>query len=168
MDHEGAVLTEIERRHNQHRSGRSAMYDSTTPQCHDQQTCPSAQSYCKALTTHARIGALVFSSFCQDESITWVGPGQYPQYTRAWSAREAVGSLQSKHHRAPQTQPMSPRQHPTMVQNVRNTTKLRSWQGCGHSTRNRLGRGQGNDWLGADGLVLLLDNGDVETDVSDE
>ena len=35
--------------------------------------------------------ALWCSSYL-DESITWVGPGQYPQYTRAWLSRDAVGS----------------------------------------------------------------------------
>ena len=42
-----------------------------------------------------------------------MGPGQYPRYTRAPFGEEAVGSPQSTHHRAPQAQPMSQRQHPT-------------------------------------------------------
>ena len=33
-------------------------------------------------------------SSCLDGSVTRVGPGQYPQYTRPWFAREAVGSSQ--------------------------------------------------------------------------
>ena len=33
---------------------------------------------------NARAGAVVSSSSCLDESITQVGPGQHPQYTRAW------------------------------------------------------------------------------------
>ena len=53
--------------------------DSTTPQLNHQQTCPRAQSCTHAPTTHARAGALVFSSSCLDESISRVGPGQYPQ-----------------------------------------------------------------------------------------
>ena len=31
-----------------------------------------------------------------------MGPGQYPQYTRAPFGEEAVGSSQYDHHRAPQ------------------------------------------------------------------
>ena len=94
-------------------SESSRMYDSTTTQYHDQQTCPRAQSYTQSTTTHARAGALVLLPSCLDESISRVGPGQYPQYTRAPFGEEAVGSSQHMHHRAPQAQPMSPQQHPT-------------------------------------------------------
>ena len=38
-----------------------------------------AQSSTQSTTTHAGAGALVFSSFFLDASITWVCPGQYPQ-----------------------------------------------------------------------------------------
>ena len=44
---------------------------------------------------------------CLDVSTSRVDPGQDPRYSRAWSAREAVGKSQSKHHRAPKAQPMS-------------------------------------------------------------
>ena len=37
-----------------------------------------------------------------------MGPGQYPQYTRAWSARKAVGSPQTTHHSTPPPHRMSP------------------------------------------------------------
>ena len=40
--------------------------DSTTPQLHDQQTCPHAQSYTQAPTTRTRGGALTFPSSCLD------------------------------------------------------------------------------------------------------
>ena len=89
------------------------MSDSTTPQSNHQQLCPRAQSHTQAPTTHTRAGALTFPSSCLDGSVTRVGSGQYPHYTRAPFAEEAVGSSQYKHHRAPQAQPMSPRQHPT-------------------------------------------------------
>ena len=69
------------------------MFNSTTPQSNHQQLCPRAQYDTQSTTTHARAGALVFSSSCLDESIIRVGPGQYPQCTRAWSAREAVAEL---------------------------------------------------------------------------
>ena len=42
--------------------------------------------------TPTRVGALMLPSSCLDGSTTRVCPGQYPQYTRAWFAREAVGS----------------------------------------------------------------------------
>ena len=89
------------------------MFSSTTPQSDHQQSCPRAQSHTQSTTTHERTGALVFSSSCLNETITRVGPGQNPQCTRTWSAREAVGTSQSKSHRAPQAQPTSPRQRPT-------------------------------------------------------
>ena len=63
--------------------GGVRMFNSTTPQYYHQQTCPGAQSYTRIASTHAKAGALVFSSSCLDERITLVGPGQYPQYTRA-------------------------------------------------------------------------------------
>ena len=77
--------------------GGVRMHDGTTPQHYDQQTCPCAQRNTQTATTHAS-GALVFSSSCLDESTSRVGPVQYPQYTRAWSAMEAVGSSQHTHH----------------------------------------------------------------------
>ena len=93
--------------------GGARKSDSTTPQLHDHQTCLHAQSYTQAPTTHARAGALVFSSSCLDESTSRVGLGQYPQYTRALFGEEAVGSSQTKHHSTPPAQYMSPQQHPT-------------------------------------------------------
>ena len=45
-----------------------------------------------------------------------MGPDQYPQYTRAWLAREAVGSSQKKHHSTPQhttSTTHEPNVHPT-------------------------------------------------------
>ena len=44
--------------------------DSTTPQYHDQLTCPRAQRHTQTASTHARAGALIFSSSSLDESIT--------------------------------------------------------------------------------------------------
>ena len=67
------------------------MSDSTTPQSLLQQTCPRAQSYTQATGTHTRAGALTFPSSCLDGGVTRVGPGQNPQYTRAWSVRKAMG-----------------------------------------------------------------------------
>ena len=67
----------------------------TTPRPTDVTTCAVLHANRK----HARAGALVFSSSCLDESITRVGPGQYQ--TRAWLAREAVGSSQTEHHSTP-------------------------------------------------------------------
>ena len=81
------------------------MYDSTPPQYHDQQTCPRAQRNTQTATTQEL--ALWCSSSCLDVSTSRVDPGQDPRYSRAWSAREAVGKSQSKHHRAPKAQPMS-------------------------------------------------------------
>ena len=86
------------------------MFNSTTPQFYHQQPCPRAQSYTPAPTTHTRAGALTFPLSCLDGGVPRVGPGQYPQYTRAPFGEEPVGSSQNRHHRAPQ---MSPRQHPT-------------------------------------------------------
>ena len=40
-----------------------------------------------------------------------MGPGQYPQYTRVWSARKAVGSSQTTHHSTPPPHRMSPTSH---------------------------------------------------------
>ena len=34
-----------------------------------------------------------------------MGPSQYPQYTRAWLAKKAVGSSQTKHHSTPPAHP---------------------------------------------------------------
>ena len=87
---------------------QTTLHHKTTGNRHDH-----AYGYNNNTSTYARAGALVLPPPCLGGGITRVGPCQYPQYTRVWSAREAVGSSQSKHHRAPQTQPMSRRQHPT-------------------------------------------------------
>ena len=42
--------------------GGVRMSDSTTPQYHDQQKCPRSQRHTQTASTHARAGALVFSS----------------------------------------------------------------------------------------------------------
>ena len=61
--------------------------------------CVHVRSYTRTSSTHARVGALVFSSSCLDESITRVGPSQYPQYTCADYGQEAVGrSTTERHH----------------------------------------------------------------------
>ena len=88
--------------------GGVRMSDSTTPQYHGQQTCPRAQRHTQTKSTHARAGALVFSSSCLDESTSRVGLGQYPQYTRALFGEQAVGGSQTKHHSTPPAQHMSP------------------------------------------------------------
>ena len=54
------------------------MSDSTTPQYHGQLTCPTCATPTQTASTHARAGALVFSSSCLDESITRVGPRSIP------------------------------------------------------------------------------------------
>ena len=94
------------------------MFNSTAPQSYHLQPRPRAQSYTQAPTTHTRAGPLTFPSSCLEGCVTRVGPGQYPQYTRAPFGEEAVGSSQSKHFRAPQVQPMSPRQHPTRDESI--------------------------------------------------
>ena len=63
------------------------MSDSSAPQLHDRLTCPRAQRHAQTASTHARASALVFSSSCLNESTSRVGPGQYPQYTRAPSEK---------------------------------------------------------------------------------
>ena len=103
VDHESAVLTEIERRLKQHHLFEEECgcmtANTTTPRPTD-------------VSTHAS-WPLVFSTSCLDESTSRLGPGQHPRCTRAPFGEEAVGSPQSTHHRAPQAQPMSQRQHPT-------------------------------------------------------
>ena len=88
--------------------GRVRMFDSTTPLNHHLQPCPRAQSYTQATSTHTRAGALTFPSSCLDGSVSRVGPGQYPQHTRAWSAREALGRSLTTHHSTAPPQTMSP------------------------------------------------------------
>ena len=56
-------------------------------------------------TMHARAGALMFPSSCLDGGITRVGPGQYPQYTRADFGPEAVGSSNHKQDTSPNVKP---------------------------------------------------------------
>ena len=84
------------------------MFDSTAPLNYHQQPCPRARSYTQATSTHTRAGALTFPSSCLDGCVTRVGPSQHPQYTRAWSAREAVGSSQATRHVTPPPQTMGP------------------------------------------------------------
>ena len=86
----------------------SWMSDSTTPQSLLQPTCPRAQSYTQATSTHTRAGALTFPSSRLDEGVTRVGPGQNPQYTRAPFGEEAVGCSQTTHHCTPPPHRMSP------------------------------------------------------------
>ena len=54
------------------------------------------QQHQQTQQVQARVGTLMFPSSCLDGGITCVGPGRYPQHTRAWYAREAVGSSQNK------------------------------------------------------------------------
>ena len=56
-------------------------------------------------TARDRAGALTFPSSCLDGGVTRVGPGQYPQYTRADFGLEAVGSSVHKHHTSPNVKP---------------------------------------------------------------
>ena len=79
--------------------GGVRMFNSTTPQSFHLQPCPRAQSCTQAPTTHTRVGAPTFPSSCLDGSVTLVGLGQYPQYTRAPFGEVAVGSSQSKRRR---------------------------------------------------------------------
>ena len=118
------------------------MSNLTTPRNYNQPTCPHAQSYTEAPSTHARAGALVFSSSCLDESITRVAPGQYPLYTRAWSARKAVGCSQTTHHSTPPPQTMSPT---TFCMRRRSLAWQRSHgrtHGNSHDDRDRTGGAQ--------------------------
>ena len=89
------------------------MTDSTTSRYQDQETSPRAHRHTQTASTHARADALVFSSSCLDESLSRVGPRQYPEHTRTPFGEEAVGSLQTKHRSAPPAQYMSPQRHPT-------------------------------------------------------
>ena len=56
-------------------------------------------------------GALVPPPPCLGGGITQVGPGQYPQYTRAWLAREEVGSSLHRDHRTTATRPTTSPTH---------------------------------------------------------
>ena len=84
------------------------MFDSTTPQSNHQQLNPRAQPNTQATSTHTRAGALTFPSSCLDGSVTRVGPGQNPQYTRAPFGEEAVGCSQTTHHSTPPPQDNEP------------------------------------------------------------
>ena len=118
MDREGAVLTEIERRRKRHRWMRSANvqqhYITILPPC----KCVHVRSPTRTAPprTH-EAGALTFPSSLpgweRHTGGVLGGPSQHPLYTRAPFREEAVGSSESKHHRAPQAQPMIPQQHPT-------------------------------------------------------
>ena len=52
-----------------------------------------------------RAGALTSPSSCLDGGVTRVGPGQYPQYTRADFGPEAVGSSIRIRHTSPNVKP---------------------------------------------------------------
>ena len=54
---------------------------------------------------YVRAGALLPPPPCLGGGITQVGPRQYPQYTRAWFAREAVGSSLHRDHKTTATPP---------------------------------------------------------------
>ena len=59
--------------------------------------------------TYERAGALAPSPPCLGGGATRVGPGQYPQYTRADFGQEAVdSSLHRDHRRPPESQAVSP------------------------------------------------------------
>ena len=64
-------------------------------QNHHHQTRPRMQQDQQTQQVQARAGALMFPSSCLDGGVTRVGPGRYTQYTRAWYARETVGSSQN-------------------------------------------------------------------------
>ena len=60
---------------------------------HNKLPQPDTTTTTPRATTQARAGALMFPASCLDGSITRVGPGLNPQYTRAWCAREAARLL---------------------------------------------------------------------------
>ena len=55
-----------------------------------------------------------------------MGPGQYPQYTPVWLAREAVGSSQTKHDSTNRTTTNEPILHETMKSRMVAERQLRS------------------------------------------
>ena len=64
---------------------------------------------------YVRAGALVPPPPCLGGGITRVGPSQYPQYTRAWHAREAVGSSLHRDHRTTATRLTTSPTHSTRL-----------------------------------------------------
>ena len=61
-------------------------------------------------SAYVRAGALV-----PPPNITRVGPGKYPQYTRVWYAREAVGSSPHRNHRTTATRLTTSPTHSTRL-----------------------------------------------------
>ena len=80
--------------------GRVRKPDSTSPQNHHGILCPRTRQHAQTASVHTRAGALTFPSSCLEGSVTRVGPGRNPQYTRAW--------LANNQHRAQPRHPMSP------------------------------------------------------------
>ena len=62
---------------------------------------PTATTCTTTQTARERAGALTFPSSCLNGGVTRVGPGRYPQYTRADFGPEAVGSSNHKHITSP-------------------------------------------------------------------
>ena len=95
-------LTEIERQRKRHRSRRSA----ETRQHHTTKRHVSATTTCTTtppdVATYVAASSLVPPPPCLGGGITRVGPGQYPQYTRAlargrlWVARRSVTTAQPR------------------------------------------------------------------------
>ena len=83
--------TASKRNRSRRSAGRQTLVCNKIPQPDTTTTIPRA-------TTQARAGALMFPSSCLDGSITRVGPGLNPQYTRAWYATEAVGCSLNRSH----------------------------------------------------------------------
>ena len=92
-------------------------------------------------TTFTRAGALVPPPPCLGGGITRVGPGQYPQYTRAHFGEEALGSSPQCDHRQPrrdnrQAQQSSrddevPHVSPILKQGEVSSTMCRCASSCG-------------------------------------
>ena len=115
------------------------MSDSSAPQLHDRLTCPRAQRHAQTASTHARASALVFSSSCLNESTSRVGPGQYPQYTRApsekgmWVAHHQHNSwAQRTSHERWKSRKNSKKQH--LKNKNRENEDMKKWKNWKQST----------------------------------
>ena len=105
MVREGAVprLTEVERQRKRHRSRRSAetrQHFTTKPPATDTTTCTTTPP---DVATYVRAGALVPPPPRLGGGITRVGPGQYPQYTRALARSVTTRQPKRDNRRAQQS-----------------------------------------------------------------
>ena len=115
--------------------------DTTVTVKRPHRTRPTATTCTTTQTARERAGALTFSSSCLDGSVTRVGPGRYPQCTRADFGPEAVGSSLALQHTT-----MSTRKRNTITTSVMRSLTERESSKCRPASQDGVLAQYAEDW----------------------